>query len=139
MKNNVVSISQWCAQKIIECMHFWLFISPANPDIRYIGYTYNSHYCNAHQDCSICKIVKIELDPLLAARNTNEQFVSFLASPTMAYAIKMLLKYAVSSYSGKRRKEPFFSVQQICRYYSLVMHGRIVYDSYCHAIDQPSY
>ena len=26
-------------------------------------------FCRAHQDCSICKI---ELDPLLAARNINE-------------------------------------------------------------------
>ena len=29
----------------------------------------------AHQDCSICKIVKIELDLLLPARNTNEQLI----------------------------------------------------------------
>ena len=32
-------------------------------------------FCRAWQDCSICKIVKVELDPLLAAHNTNEQLI----------------------------------------------------------------
>ena len=33
------------------------------------------YYCRAPQDCTICKIVKIELDPLLAACNTNEPLI----------------------------------------------------------------
>ena len=35
----------------------------------------HNQYCRANQDCSICKIVKSELDTLLAARNTNEQLI----------------------------------------------------------------
>ena len=34
-----------------------------------------TYFCRAFQYCSICKIVKIELEPLLAVRNTNEQLI----------------------------------------------------------------
>ena len=46
----------------------------------------------------------------------------------MPYTKKMIVKYAVSIYPGNRKKVKclFFSVQQLCLYCSLVIHGRTV-------------